>query len=213
MNWEMRLCDLDINVYSCLDELEKISFSLDNLRRVVTLLKSYRVKKPKFSGSIAGSIMQIKGIPLKKGQVKGQILFRGNPLRAMSGALPVDGQQIKNLNPEEKEVFSRLIFAHEGLERKAILARKWPVRPNFFEGHTDPGVILREHNMLTTLPGKYDKVKKAFLACREDEARILRRALPNYQHGYSPRVSRHNIDNIIKKIEGPEGYKYFRGSV
>lgn len=67
-----------------------------------------------------------------------------------------------------------------------------------FYGHRSPEVLLREHNMLTTLPQEYAPTKEFMQALRRPgEARHLSEHM-GVQFGESPRVSRHARKHLTR---------------
>jgi len=120
--------------------------------------------------------------------------------------------------PEEKEILNRMVLKHEGDELRYANGA-----PSFVDSHSSPGVILQEHNVLTTLKNNpevvvrlrevYERMrggkesttlaeilaemrKSTTDASSDYSGAILSRHIPGFVFGQSPRVSRHFIKNI-----------------
>ena len=97
-------------------------------------------------------------------------------------------------NPANREMLNRTTLMHEGLERQAILKD-----PNFasWNTHANPGVILRENNMVASLGSEFNPVKGVYRAMRryDQTAPALEGAIPGFQYG-KQRYSRHAIKHM-----------------
>jgi hypothetical protein len=120
--------------------------------------------------------------------------------------------------PAGKEILNRVALLHEGFERKALgpemsLAerlRGWgESAPSNIErvsgvvggGHMSPGVILKEHNVMSTLPGfaERDNVREQMRRLRyaDDTWPTIQRAVGGVSIPYGRhRMSRHAIRRI-----------------
>ena len=68
-------------------------------------------------------------------------------------------------------------------------------------GHRSPDVILREHNMIQTLPKENEAVGDTFRSIRAlGEAPALK-ATTGFQYGQGPRVSRHARKHLTRLHE------------
>lgn len=84
---------------------------------------------------------------------------------------------------------------------------------HFSTGHTNPDVILREHNRLATLPEGYDAVKAMYTRMRRAgiESRLLAAATGGKVHYGDPtRLSRHARKHIARRqlelVENPPSW-------
>ena len=95
---------------------------------------------------------------------------------------------------------------HEGFERGGLKNHGKRMAARYLE-HKDPGVLLKEHNMVTTLKGDNAERSKNFLkklrSGYEEESinSFVNNALPgsNFQYGTSPKLSRAAIRKLLRK--------------
>jgi len=112
------------------------------------------------------------------------------------------------IRKREKEMLNRLMLLHEQAEQQAL--RKAKGFSMWSANHADPSVILRESNMLASLPKKkYKGVKNFFKEIREidNTKTILEKNIPGFKYGET-KISRHGIRNIQRALKrkggGPE---------
>jgi|GEM_PF-3638857 len=103
--------------------------------------------------------------------------------------------------PKDKKGMEAIVKGHELAETN--VKRVQPEFKNFF-GHNAASVMLKEHNMLTTLPREQKNLKKYKILNRKysGEADFLEESMKNFKYGKSPRFSRHaikNLENILKQ--------------
>lgn len=101
-------------------------------------------------------------------------------------------------NPEQRQMFNSIGLGHE-LDELGV-----KISPSFIEqGHASPDVILREHNRLTTMPSEYKPTSDAFNSMRYHgkEERLINKVLPQYEHGRSPRLSRHARKHVTQSLD------------
>jgi hypothetical protein len=116
-------------------------------------------------------------------------------------------------NPKYREMINRLALMHEGAEGSEArrLGPYFEITPRF--GHNSPGVLLRESNMLASLPEEYKPVKDFFTQARRQqvfsagevpsghvgdisEIDMLEKALPGFKYGQT-RVS----NKAVKRMD------------
>ena len=195
-------------------ELEKIAVSISELqsafRRVRPIRMSRRMSKE------VGSPIYVKN--------RAQRLASGEPplLSTYEPELP-EGQigvmkkgvpkwiRPKGMTPEGHKALNLSAFGHE-LAEKATKPRRVSQHGKFLDySHLSPDVLLREHNILTTLTGPgADEAKGALIQLRSDlgESFVLarelkKRGLKDFEFGRSPRLSRHQIKRLINPQDRP----------
>lgn len=202
---------------SFFDEMQKIAFSLADARKAVGAMKPYLVRRVKKMDVGTGALADVGPITSALKQTKGKsfanvpqgtIFAKGGVAKVplVKTNVPV----VKTVKkPEQKEMLNRIILSHEGLERKAVLkSKQLAYGPNMvgpgktWQTHMDPSIILRENNMLATMPKGYTPVKETFKQFRDLDATapLLRKVVPNYTHGQT-RFSRHAIKRISQAAE------------
>lgn len=93
-----------------------------------------------------------------------------------------------------------LAQAHEALEIKNVNKGKFNfIRSLRLGKHSSPEVLLQEHNLVTRLTGKgSEEAKKAINNLRKYN--VIHELIPGYQHGISPRYSRHAVKRLSNAI-------------
>jgi hypothetical protein len=106
------------------------------------------------------------------------------------------GQGIRT--PEQHKAFEAVIKGHELAETQV---KGSPLMLGF--GHRSPEVILREHNMIQTLPAGNEPVAETMRAMRATrEAPMFEAASGGaFQYGQSPRLSRHGRKRMLELME------------
>ena len=97
---------------------------------------------------------------------------------------------IKDMGPEQKELFNRTVLQHEGNESRYT---KKALKPeSMFASHASPQVIFDESNQLATLPKGYEPVRESFQRGRNltGESASMSGMFPNFAYGQT-RLSRH----------------------
>jgi hypothetical protein len=110
-----------------------------------------------------------------------------------------DTLKLPQLNPENKEMFNRSMLLHEGLERNTLKKQK---TFSSWKTHANPEVILKENNIIASMPDKFQPVKDFYGKVRNlDTTRpVLEKALPGFQYG-KQRYSRHAIKRLSEILK------------
>jgi len=215
---------------------EKQALNLRSARRAVNALKPNIIKKD--MGTVISSRAQRGVSPFKTGPAtlipfKNQTSTRmkDHPFRnvpssqrkifakgPMSKAAPRSSElsdPLRKMDPKNKEMTNRVTLMHEGLERKALKQQKGNnYNPNK-ASHANLGVILRENNMVSTLPKGFEDTKKVFSQMRDmdNTKNVIEKAVPGFQYGKT-RLSRHAVKRVEqtlkRKGEGPKTLKEMR---
>jgi hypothetical protein len=126
----------------------------------------------------------------------GKIFAKGDA----SKLLKDKGLLKEKLSPENKNMFNKLMLMHEEIERKAGKKAKELVN---FNTHGSPDVILRESNLLATLPKEHQALKDVFKTVRnlDQTKNILENSIKGFRYG-GQRYSRHarkRMNEILKE--------------
>jgi hypothetical protein len=119
-----------------------------------------------------------------------------------------DVNRWKGLSDIEREVANRTALLHEGVELDSLRRLgpnpEWRTRwQSVRSSHAAPDVILRENNVLATLPEQQrGAVTQFYRGMRPVEELALGSVVPNYLHGQR-RFSRHAIKRIREVLERP----------
>ena len=112
--------------------------------------------------------------------------------------------QLTKLNPQNKEMFNKTVLMHEGIERQqTLLNKKKPVAMSY-KGHDNPMVILKENNIVSSMPKEFNPVKKNFKKMRmaDTTAQDLKKHLGiNYGE---QRYSRHALKRMGETLDRKE---------
>ena len=128
------------------------------------------------------------------------------PELARSFGLP-DPQRLATLTPEARKAMDVLVKGHELQEINVpgVLPKSGILG---FGVHRSPAVILRESNMLATMPPEIrQQLQPLWAGMRATETNNLQRFYPDFQYGIK-RLSRHRIRNIVKQYSTSEGFKH-----
>jgi len=120
--------------------------------------------------------------------------FKDNPAIKKSN-------QLTRLNPQNKEMFNKAVLMHEGIERQQSLANKKNPFTMPYKGHDNPMVILKENNIVSSMPKEFNPVKNNFKKMRRADttAQDLKEHLGiNYGE---QRYSRHAIKRMGETLE------------
>lgn len=114
--------------------------------------------------------------------------------------------EFSRLSGKNKEVLDRVGLMHEVFERHAAkkLNPSQLVNPfNRWKMHVSPEVLLREHNLVTTLPREHDLVRAGMRGFRDmgGETGAIKEAIPAFEYGAGPRFSRHAIKNLTRILQ------------
>lgn len=106
---------------------------------------------------------------------------------------------------KSKEMINRAVILHESDEVKAIARRKINkenVAAKVVGGHASADVIMRESNLVRSLPPNNGEVRKFFKPLREADSSLaqIQSVMPNFEYGKT-RLSRHARKNILKMLE------------
>jgi len=102
------------------------------------------------------------------------------------------------LTPKSKEAVNRLVGVHEGIERH--LAKKKKLPGGTFASHISPEVLLRESNIVSTLPKDLKGAKNFFKTMRgySGETEKLKEMFPGFEYGKG-RISRHARKRMMER--------------
>lgn len=130
-----------------------------------------------------------------KGTPQGKIFAKGDTAKLIEN---ITG---KKLEPKNREMANKIMLMHEEMERQAL--KKGTKGLKNYKTHADPDIILRESNLISTLPKEYSKVKDIFGYARKMDttASDLEKLIPGFQYG-TKRYSRHarkRMNEILKK--------------
>lgn len=134
-----------------------------------------------------------------------ETLLRASPKGAILQNQPVyqhlksRGVALPEMSGPQKKMMEAVVKGHELAETQ--------VRPGASMldfGHASPDVLLREHNMVSTLPTEYGPVRDAMKAMRQHggwntESDLLQSY--GVRYGESPRLSRHARKHVTNMIE------------
>jgi hypothetical protein len=123
---------------------------------------------------------------------------RGGTVKALERSIPPMRKGLHQFTPEQKEVVNRLSDLHEVSEIRHT--RKYPTSKFF--GHSHPGVILDEGNMVASLSPDIGRAGNVFTRLRQNvgEAGAIESALPGYVYGQT-RLSRHGKKHALRILE------------
>lgn len=132
--------------------------------------------------------------------------MKGTPIAKFSPEAVKPLQRVSSIvrTPEERIMFEGVMKGHEGAE---LAAMKRPMMAMRGMGHLSPEVILKEHNMVTTMPPMLrKKIAPTYRVLRgpagQGEADFLRNVTGGrFQYGKSPRLSRHARKRIAELAE------------
>jgi len=141
---------------------------------------------------------------------------RGDALKSMSAnfpkakTLPQVVKDVEAANPGNmgsiRKGLDAVVKGHELAESQIPKSRQWStaMRQEIpkFESHMSPEVLLREHNMISTLPESQKGVGDIIRAMRQDsrEAKVLSTLLPGFEFGKSPRLSPAMKKNYTRRL-------------
>jgi DNA ligase D-like protein (predicted 3'-phosphoesterase) len=106
-------------------------------------------------------------------------------------------QNPKLLSGKNKKIINYLGLMHEGFEANVK-------KPSNFFTHASPEVLLKEHNLITTLPKKYKSAGNYFRGIRSvsGESDIMQNTIQHgFEYGKSSRFSRHAIKRLTTPLE------------
>jgi hypothetical protein len=97
--------------------------------------------------------------------------------------------------PAQRKMLEAVTKGHELAESQVAL------NPNMIGwNHNSPDVILREHNMITTMPKRMGPVRTLFKTLRKTrEAAAWKEVFPQFTFGVGPRVSRHARKRMLEE--------------
>lgn len=135
----------------------------------------------------------------------------GHPTKAIINS-PVKGDALRFVREFEAAEPSAINAVKTPADRKALEAvmkghelAETQVQPGLAArsfGHLSPDVMLREHNMVTTLPEQHGAVKQLMGNLRENTGEPTSMLAPyGIEYGKSPRLSRHARKHITADLE------------
>jgi hypothetical protein len=149
--------------------------------------------------------MAMKSVPNYKHLKSGDIVISGDILKSKALAQMIG--EVPKLNPSQREIANRVVRLHEKFERQALkeLSGKGLLNAEMMSGHLSPSVLLREHNLIQTLPtGQREAVRKLFETIRtvEGSKPALKIVLPGFDllGKGQKRLSRHAVKRMNESI-------------
>jgi hypothetical protein len=164
-----------------------------------------KVRAAKALGTPEGVISDLEGYSkgILKGFTKklppGGAIFQNQSAKKIFGrAAKQEGRRLPKLDPKESKALEAVAKGHELAETQVKAS------PAFIEiGHMSPDVLLREHNMIQTMPKRYKKVGDILRKQRQGvEAAVIREATGGrFRYGKGQRLSRHGRKHITRMVE------------
>lgn len=154
-------------------------------------------RKPKSHFTAMADTKATKGIIAPN--IVGNIMAKGDVVKHFKEVMP--GFKVKSMNPVNREATNRIARLHEGMELRVGKKLKNKA-PKMFHGHLSPEVVLRESNIMATLPKELKQTRQTFVKLRgaSGEIRALRDVIPDFKYG-KERLSRHQIKNLTRIME------------
>lgn len=139
--------------------------------------------------------------PLIPNVVKKSTIFMGKGgVTGMEGEFKNQGVELsmKHLNPQNREAVNRIGIMHEGAESQVRPSGHQP-----FGSHASPEVLLKEHNMIQTLPSNLKPAGDVYRNMRgvfQESLALNQMTGGKFNYGESPRLSRHAIRRISQGL-------------
>jgi hypothetical protein len=206
------------------DELEKLAFGPEAMGKVFNRFKQLQIKSPHFNSYMAGEggasglkkalgPARAAGVPermieesmpaarevMSHMRPSGKTTFapvRGDSATFFRNAGAVDDGDAAfaaiQKSPGNRKALDAVIKGHELAETQ--------VRPEFsFQGvgHRSPDVILREHNMIRTLPAENKAVGDYMTGLRAAGEAPALESTTGFRYGEGPRISRHARRRLV----------------
>jgi len=113
------------------------------------------------------------------------IYSKGDTSRAVSSVIGIPG--LRKLPARDREAFNKVLGLHEGFELGHSIKKDVPIF-----NHAHPDVLLRESNIVATMPNTLAKARGAlkFLRTATGERESLESLVPGFTYGKT-RLSRH----------------------
>lgn len=156
----------------------------DTQQVVDTLLKQIPVAR-----------QQIHDSPLVPGYIN--LPKKGDPGAIVRNAISPGAEP---MTPNEHIFNNALVTTHENAERQVLQGGRHNVATAPL-GHFSPEVLLREHNMVTTLPPEAERVRGMWQKARDVHGDSVLLSNLGLNYGSSPRVSRHAIKHLSRIAE------------
>jgi hypothetical protein len=200
--------------------LTKLGIDLRQARRLLRAAKQHTVKSPQpFRGPSLTTLQTPQGFttgiraPRRGDYLRHELKEPSSQLRrelsveeVLSGRMSPEMRRLEQqaLKPHERVMAEALSKGHELNELQLLRRlglRSTPLTAR--AGHVDPRVLLREHNMLTSLGPRYSRVQQLGIDLRlgTGEAKRLEEAIPGFRFGISPRLSRHAQKRLEKSVQ------------
>lgn len=176
---------------------EKLAATLDQLAKEYAVrVKPYLIRNRRPEGAATVENKHRGGPGLSIQMVGNQL----NDLLPAAGLKRVKGRDYA----ADNRATNLLTALHEGDEFK-YMKRPWDAESNstFVKdtGHQSLGVLLREHNRITTLPAGV-RERQAKLFGRLSHRDAVSKVIPGYVHGQSQRLSRHAVKRLEESNTG-----------
>jgi hypothetical protein len=174
------------------EELEKLSFRLDELRKIHRYATKGLVRAKPNVRVVGDRQLGLGSLPSARGEIATMIRPRGGAYAVMKEVAEEESPEalaaLRRLSPEGKKAFNLLGELHEGLEhRLSTGALSEQVSPLHIRGHL-PGVLGQETRILESLSGdEADLIREIYSHLRKGERHLplsgkqiksLRRNLP-----------------------------------
>lgn len=187
------------------------SFQKEHLDKIRTLAPNFfdlvgeTMTATRKLSPIGGVVVSQKGSTPKKlfayiGRQNDKFLFGDSRL----------SPSVATIKGRDNKTLGSVVKLHEGFEAELMKPKNKKLRSLPFQmatGHIGLPVILKEHNLLTTLTGDASaaKVRNLFHFARKPggmEEDLVRKIIgKGYKHGKSPRLSRHAIKRITESFK------------
>jgi len=194
---------------------KKLAFDPTAARKVLQVAKSKQLPKAAvealygtppawglgklpFIGAVHPKGMGSQHAQVLRGAPSGALLQSAPAFNVMRTGILEQGHAasaIPSLQGQHKKMLEAVVKGHELAELQSPLGASM-----LGFGHNSPEVMLREHNMVTTLPAEHAPVKEFLgLARKSRESKML--AQYGVEYGESPRLSRHARKHIASMME------------
>ena len=142
--------------------------------------------------SLAGRIIAPKKGDMTKAVLKH--LDKNLPATHTKGVM----KSIRGLKPKDRRSFNSVLGGHELAEAKS---KGGAMNFSAMFSHNSPSVLLKEHNMVTTMKNPKVRTTMKKLRSIQGEGKFISDSFPGYSHGKSPRLSRHAIKRMSTVLE------------
>ena len=115
----------------------------------------------------------------------------------------------KASSAKNKEAINRIVGVHEGIEKIVGKKNRKGFKAERFSGHLSPDVLLRESNIVSTLPKELRGAKAYFQNLRAGEGADMKKMFPGFEYGKG-RISRHARKRLMERAIEKKRVKTFK---